>query len=86
MVGELASKACGQAYRENYQKLNWKRSLIMLKLEFKLLKDTKTCYRFETGSQEAGNLVTLYLKKSDIDAAGIDTRKGITITVKQSIE
>ncbi|MEL7610621.1 MAG: hypothetical protein AAGU74_14100 [Bacillota bacterium] len=58
----------------------------MLKLKFKLLKDTKTCYRFEAGSQEAGNLVTLYLKKSDVDAAGIDAKKGVIITVEEGAD
>lgn len=43
---------------------------------------TKTCYRFETGDA-AGNLTTLYLKKADVDAAGIDPRKGITVTVEE---
>jgi hypothetical protein len=43
---------------------------------------TKTCYRFETGRND-GNLTTLYLKKADVDAAGIDPHKGITLTIEE---
>lgn len=43
---------------------------------------TKTCYRFETG-RDNGNLTTLYLKKADVDAAGIDPHKGITLTIEE---
>lgn len=45
--------------------------------------DTKTCYRFETGSREGGNLISLYLKKVDVDAAGIDPKKGITVKIEE---
>ncbi len=31
----------------------------------------------------AGDLVTLYLKKKDVNDAGIDPRKGIAITIKE---
>ena len=31
-----------------------------------------------------GGLLTLYLKKADVDAAGIDPRKGITVTVEEA--
>lgn len=55
----------------------------MLKLNFELLNETKTCYRFQSGSREAENLTTLYLKKSDVTGAGIDPKKGITITVEE---
>ena len=43
---------------------------------------TKTCYRFEA-RDTAGNLTTLYLKKTDVDTAGIDPQKGIVVTVKE---
>ena len=43
---------------------------------------TKTCYRFESGRDD-GNLTTLYLKKADVDAAGIDPQKGITLTIEE---
>lgn len=56
----------------------------MLKLSFSLKHETKTCYRFETGSREADNLTTLYLKKADVDGAQIDPHKGITVTVEEA--
>ena len=54
----------------------------MLKLSFSLKQETKTCYRFETGSREEGTLTTLYLKKADVDGAGIDPKQGIAVTVE----
>lgn len=56
----------------------------MLKINFKLKNETKTCYRFEAG--ERPDLVTLYLKKTQVDGAGIDPQQGITITVEQTKE
>jgi hypothetical protein len=53
----------------------------MLKLEFKYTKDTKTCCVFQTG--ERPEFVTLYLKKSQIEDAGINPKKGITVTVEE---
>lgn len=53
-----------------------------MQLEMKFRNATKTCYRFEQ-RDEAGNLTTLYLKKADIDAAGIDPHKGITVTIQE---
>lgn len=53
-----------------------------MEMNFELLKETKTCYRFE--SRSGDNFTTLYLKKSDIDKAGIDPHKGITITIKET--
>lgn len=52
----------------------------MLKIDFTLKNDTKTCYRFESGTRP--EQITLYLKKSQIDEAGIDPRKGITVSVE----
>ena len=54
----------------------------MLKLKFSLKNETKTCYRLEAGSREEGTLTTLYLKKADVDGAGIDPRDGVVITVE----
>jgi len=45
--------------------------------------ETKTCYRFES-KDTAGNFITLYLKKADVDAAGIDPKKGIVVTVEEA--
>lgn len=53
-----------------------------MKLYMKYKTATKTCYRFETGRDD-GNLTTLYLKKADVDAAGIDPQKGIILTVEE---
>ena len=55
----------------------------MLKLKFELRNETKTCYRFESGSREEGTLTTLYLKKTDVDGAGIDPHNGVTVTVEE---
>lgn len=55
-----------------------------LKLGFTLKTTTKTCYRFER--REGAELTTLYLKKSQIDSAGIDPNKGITVTIEQEDE
>ena len=57
----------------------------MLKLNMRFKNATKTCYRFEQ-RDAAGNLVTLYLKKSDVDKAGINPQKGITVTVEEGTE
>lgn len=55
----------------------------MLKFKMNFVKDTKTCYRFERRSDD-GNLITLYLKKADVDGAGIDPHKGISVTVEEA--
>ncbi len=56
----------------------------MLKINLKYLKSTTTCHRFQSGRREDGSLITLYLKKADLAAAGIDHTKGITVTVKEA--
>lgn len=56
----------------------------MIKLKMKFRNETKTCYRFEYGSREENNLVTLYLKKTDVNAAGINAAKGVTVTVEET--
>ena len=53
-----------------------------MKLHLKFKNATKTCYRFET-RDAAGNLTTLYLKKADVDAEGIDLQKGIAVTIEE---
>lgn len=55
----------------------------MLKMTMRLKCDTKTCYRFER-RDDAGNLVTIYLKKSDVDQAGIDPKKGIDVAINEA--
>lgn len=55
----------------------------MLKIRLDYRNDTKTCYRFERRDKN-GNLVTLYLKKSDIQEAGIDPQKGINLTIEEA--
>jgi hypothetical protein len=54
----------------------------MLKLQFTFKAETKTCYRFETG--ERPDQMTLYLKKAQADEAGIDPKKGITVSIEET--
>jgi hypothetical protein len=56
----------------------------MLKLKFRYKTETKTCYRFETGTMP--DIMTVYLKKSAVDAAGIDPKKGVVLTIEQDID
>lgn len=53
-----------------------------MKLHLKFRNATKTCYRFESRSSD-GNLTTLYLKKADVDAAGIQAQNGIVLTIEE---
>lgn len=53
-----------------------------LTIEFSFKAETKTCYRFESGTKP--DFTTLYLKKSQVDEAGIDPHKGIIVTVEQA--
>jgi len=55
-----------------------------MKIDFMLKNETKTCYRFEGG--ERPDFITLYLKKSQVDEAGIDPNKGIVVTIEQNPE
>ena len=55
----------------------------MIKIKFNLKAETKTCYRFQAGEDRAADMITLYLKKSQVDEAGIDPKKGIVVTVEQ---
>lgn len=55
-----------------------------MKLNFDYAKETKTCHVFQTGQKP--DFVTLYLKKSQIADAGIDPKKGITVTIAQREE
>lgn len=57
----------------------------MLEMKMHLKNETKTCYRFER-RDEAGNLITLYLKKKDVDEAGITPKKGIVVTIQEDME
>lgn len=54
-----------------------------MKITMNLKNETKTCYRFEH-HKEDGALITLYLKKSDVDAEGINPKNGITLTVEET--
>lgn len=51
-----------------------------MEMRFSLSKETKRYYRFEHIDSET----YIYLKKNDIDAAGIDPRKGIVVTVEEA--
>ena len=52
-----------------------------MNINFNYKTETKTCYRFEAG--ERPDQVTLYLKKKQIDDAGIDPKKGLTVTIEE---
>lgn len=52
-----------------------------MQIKFKLLKTTRTCYRFQSG--EGPTMTTLYLKKDEVDRAGINPENGIVITVEE---
>ncbi len=54
----------------------------IITIPFTLKAETKTCYRFETG--EKPDQMTLYLKKAQVDSAGIDPKRGITVTVEEA--
>lgn len=54
-----------------------------MKIKMKYLKDTKSCYVFSAGEPRTENHITLYLKKKQVDAAGIDPQNGITVTVEE---
>ena len=54
-----------------------------MKIKMKYLKDTKYCYVFSAGEPRTENHITLYLKKKQVDAAGIDPQNGITVTVEE---
>ncbi len=53
----------------------------MMKLVFRLAKETKGCYRFET--EPGDNWTALYLKKRAVDAARINPCAGITVTIAE---
>lgn len=56
-----------------------------MKMNMSLKNETKTCYRFER-QDDSGNLITLYLKKADVEGAGIDPKKGIAVTVEEGVD
>lgn len=62
-----------------------KEDLTVLTKYFKLLKETKTCVRLEC-REDNGSFTTMYLKKDELKAAGIDPAKGVTIHIEQTKE
>lgn len=52
-----------------------------MKIEMRLKNETKNCYRFER--RNGTDLMTLYLKKSLVDEAGIKPQNGVIITVEE---
>lgn len=50
-------------------------------IKFAFKKETKTCYCFQSGDHP--DMMTLYLKKTCVDEAGINPRKGVIITVEE---
>lgn len=53
----------------------------MLLINFEHKKDTKTCNCFEC--REGDESTVLYLKKTQVEDAGIDPKKGITVTITE---
>lgn len=53
----------------------------MLTLNMDLKNETKSCYRFET--KVGDDLMTLYLKKSQVKDAKIDPAKGIAVNIEE---
>lgn len=53
-----------------------------MKISMQLRNETKTCYRFECKLEDE-SIMTLYLKKKQVDEAGINPAKGIVITVEE---
>lgn len=56
----------------------------MLKLNFTPEKETKSCYVYQHGKRGDEDFVTLYLKKAQIQSAGISPDKGIEVTVEEA--
>lgn len=54
-----------------------------MKIKMKYLKETKSCYVFSAGEPYTEDHIALYLKKKQVDAAGIDPQNGITVTVEE---
>ena len=52
-----------------------------MKMTMRLKKETKGCFCFDNG-----NGVSFYLKKTDVQDAGIDPKKGITVTVEEETD
>ena len=55
-----------------------------MRIPYKFVKETKTCYRFE--HREGAEQETLYLKKKNVDTAGIDPGNGIIVTIEEDHE
>ena len=80
-------ETCKAAWQTDYTLIVGpkKGNVNMLKLNMRLKNETKTCYRFER-RDDAGNLITLYLKKADVTQAGIDPKKGISVNIEEGTE
>lgn len=50
-------------------------------VNFEHKSETKTCHRFE--SRVGGDFITLYLKKSQLEEAGINPAEGLAVTIAQ---
>ena len=59
------------------------RRKVNMELHYKLSKETKTCYVFSTGEPRTSEHQTLYLKKEQVKAAGIDAQKGIIVNIEE---
>ncbi len=58
----------------------------MLTITYRYARETKTCYVYESGEPRTPEHQSLYLKKTGIEAAGIDPKRPITVTISQAAE
>ena len=53
-----------------------------MKIHFEHIRSTKTCEVFQHG--EKPDMITLYLKKSQLDEEGIRPTRGLTVTIEEA--
>ena len=53
-----------------------------MKVHFEHIRSTKTCEVFQHG--EKPDMITLYLKKSQLDEEGIRPTMGLTVTIEEA--
>lgn len=54
---------------------------MLITMNFEKKRETKGCYIFE--SRTGDDFITLYLKKTQLEEAGIDPAKGLAVTIAQ---
>ena len=53
-----------------------------MKIHFEHIRSTKTCEVFQHGDKP--DMITLYLKKSQLAEEGIHPAKGLTVTIEEA--